>query len=118
MANSISVKPAMGGVQVNVKRTHAGLARDAVSTELSEAVSAAAASDLVRRDQLRVATFQADSHDVVLDAQSREVINQALEWSRRLTRQVPATAARRLKAYASTADDHVPKNGTQTDTKL
>jgi hypothetical protein len=115
MASGISVKPVTGGLQVSVERANAVPVPGAVTTELTEAVSAATASDLVRRDPLRPAT-QAETH-IVLDAQSREVICQAIDWSRRVTRQVPAVAARRLKAY-SEAEDRSRPNGTQTDTEL
>ena len=111
MASSISVKPVIGGLQVGVER--AGPARSTASTELSDAVGASTASDLVRRDPLRAATLQAEMHDLVLDAQNREVISQAIEWSRRTTRQAPAVVARRLAAYSrptknpeSPRDDH------------
>ena len=113
MTSSISFKPAIGGLQVAADHAHIGPPRGAVSTELAEAVSAATDSDLVRRDPLRAATLQAETHDLVLDAQSREVIHRAIEWSRRATRQVPAAAARRLTAYAqplknrdAPGDDH------------
>jgi len=73
----------------------------------------------VRLDPMRAAVAQAEVNDVILDAQSREVIFRAVEWSRRVTRQVPAVAARRLKAYADTAEHAVQqKTGMQADTEL
>jgi hypothetical protein len=101
----------MGGVTVSVERTNQNPVRGAVATQTTEAVSAASAGDLVRRDPLRAAAIQAESHGVVLDAQSREVMYQAVELSpRRVTRQAPAAAARRLKAYER------PARGSETPT--
>ena len=49
---------------------------------------------------------------VVLDAQSREVIDRSLNAApRRVRRQMPEAAARRLKAYARfTKDDAAPRD--------
>ena len=118
MAVTGVTRPAMVGLQVGVERPSLAPAHGAVETELAEAVSAVETSDAVRLDPMRAAVAQAETNDVILDAQSREVIFRAVEWSRRVTRQVPAVAARRLKAYADTAEQGAPQPGTQTDTEL
>ena len=100
MAITGVTRPAMVGLQVGVERPGVAPVHGAVATELAQAVSAIEASDAVRLDPMRTAATQPDTRDVILDAQSREVIFRATEWSRRVTRQVPESAARRLKAYA------------------
>jgi hypothetical protein len=118
MAVTGVTRPTMVGLQVSVERPSLAPAHGAVETELAQAVSAIEASDAVRLDPLRAAAVQPEAHDVILDAQSREVIFRAIEWSRRVTRQVPAVAARRLKAYADTAEQGGQQTGRQTDTEL
>jgi hypothetical protein len=108
----------MGGVTVSVERTNQNPVRGAVATQTTEAVSAATAGDLVRRDPLRAAAIQAESHEVVLDAQSREVMYQAVELSRRVTRQAPAAAARRLKAYERPARGSETPNTDHADIEV
>ena len=105
MAITGVTRPATVGLQLGVERPSVGPVQGAVATELAQAVSAIEASDAARLDPLRAAAVQAETHDVILDAQSREVIFRAIEWSRRVTRQVPEVAARRLKAYARPASD-------------
>ena len=108
----------MGGVTVSVERTNQNPVRGAVATQTTEAVSAATAGDLVRRDPLRAAAVQAESRHFVLDAQSREVMYQAVELSRRVTRQVPAAAARRLKAYERPALENAAPNSEHADIEV
>ena len=98
MAITGVTRPATAGLQLGSERPGVGPVQGAVATELAQAVSAIEASDAARLDPLRAAAAQAETN-VVLDAQSREVIFRAIEWSRRVTRQMPETAARRLKAY-------------------
>jgi hypothetical protein len=102
MAITGVARPATVGLQVGVERPSVGPVQGAVATELAQAVSAIEASDPARLDPLRIAAAQSEAN-VILDAQSREVIFRAIEFSRRVTRQVPETAARRLKAYARPA---------------
>jgi len=119
MAVTGVTRPAMVGLQISVERPSVAPVQGAVETELAQAVSAVEASGAARLDPARAAVAQAEANDVILDAQSREVIFRAIEWSRRVTRQTPAVAARRLKAYAETAEHGAQrKTGGQADTKL
>jgi hypothetical protein len=117
MAITGVTRPATVGLQTGVERPSVGPVQGAVATELAQAVSAIEASDAARLDPLRV-TLQAEAHDVILDAQSREVIFRAIEWSRRVTRQVPETAARRLKAYARPAPEPSASNDEHADIEV
>ena len=81
--------------------------RQAVATELasSQTVTAAAGTANVRNDS---GQSHLSDHSrmpaVVLDAQSREIIDRSMNApSRRVTRQLPDIAARRLKAYTRSA---------------
>jgi hypothetical protein len=116
MAISQGVRPTGSGLQVSVERPSPSPVRSAIATELTQAVRPAAAADATRQDPSR--GNQPATNDLVLDAQSREVIHRAVEWSRRVTRQVPEVAARRLKAYSRSADDETDQTGKQTDTAL
>jgi hypothetical protein len=116
MAISQGVRPTSSGLQVSVERPSATPVRGAIATELTQAVRPAAGADATHQDPSRAA--HATTNDLVLDAQSREVITRAIEWSRRVTRQVPEVAARRLKAYSRSAEDGADQTGGQTDTKL
>lgn len=93
--SSMSVRSATGA-QASTVRPSAATARTAITTELaaSQAVTAASGSDAVRQD---VPHAQVDPHDMVLDAQSREVLLRTAEA--RMTPRPPEVAAR-LKAYA------------------
>ena len=89
--------------------------RQAVATDLasSQTVTAAAGAANARND-IRQAHASDPSRmpSVVLDAQSREVIDRSLNAPpRRVRRQMPEAAARRLKAYARfTKDDAAPRD--------
>ena len=75
--------------------------RQAVATDLppSQIVTAATSAANVRND-----TGQAHLPSVILDAQSREIIDRSTSVpSRRVVRQMPEIAARRLKAYTRSA---------------
>jgi hypothetical protein len=97
-----SVRSATSGVQASSVRPSPAPSHAAIATELAaaQAVTAAAGSDPVRQDLPRAVT-QPDAHDIVLDAQSREVLFRNAEV--RITRRTPDVAARRLKAYARPA---------------
>jgi hypothetical protein len=99
--SSMSVRSATGA-QASTVRPGAAPARTAIATELaaSQAVTSASGSDPVRQD---VPHAQADPHDMVLDAQSREILLRTAEA--RMTPQPPDVAAR-LKAYARPARKH------------
>jgi len=118
MAITGVTRPATVGLQLGVERPSVGPVQGAVATELAQAVSAIEASDAARLDPLRAAAAQAETHDVILDAQSREVMFRAIEWSRRVSRQVPEVAARRLKAYARPASDAPAGNDPQADLEV
>lgn len=115
MTSSISAKPATDGLHLSVERASVQPVRGAVATELRQAVHAADGS--VNTQPGRSHT-SADMSNPVLDAQSREVLFRALEWSRRVTRQVPDVAARRLKAYTRSAEQQPHREGSQTDKEL
>ena len=75
--------------------------RQAVATDLasSQTVTAATGAANARND-----SGQAHLPSVILDAQSREIIDRSTSApSRRVVRQMPEIAARRLKAYTRSA---------------
>ena len=96
--------------------------RQAVATDLasSQTVTAAAGATNVRND-----TGPAHSSDasrmpvVVLDPQSREIIDRSMNApARRVVRQMPEVAARRLKAYTRYAKDHAASHDPQADIEV
>src|SRR5438874_246882 len=93
--------------------------RQTVATDLasSQTVTAAAGAANARND-----TGEAHLSDssripvVILDSQSREIIDRSLDApSRRMVRQMPEIAARRLKAYTRSANHNACKLDEQTD---
>lgn len=81
-------------------------ARQTVSTDLasSQTVTAAAAGSNLRNDGGQSYSDQSHMPVVVLDPQSREIIERSINaLSRRVVRQIPEAAARRLKAYTRPA---------------
>jgi hypothetical protein len=85
-------------------RPEAAPVREAVATQLTAAQSVTAAADTAapRNDSARAAHAYAPSQtrDVILDAQSREVIFRVVDVrSGRVVRQVPDEAIMRLRAY-------------------
>jgi hypothetical protein len=77
----------------------------------SQTVTAAAGAANVRNDAGQAHPSDASRMpSVILDAQSREVIDRGVKpGSRRVVRQMPEIAARRLKAYTRfTKDDAAP----------
>jgi hypothetical protein len=119
MAITGVTRPAAVGMQIGLERPTLAPTHGAVATELAQAVSPIEASDPARLDPLRTALAQTETQDVILDAQSREVIFRATEWSRRVTRQVPETAARRLKAYARpTSPSHAGADDPHADIEV
>ena len=96
--------------------------RQAVATDLasSQTVTAAAGATNVRND-----TGPGHSSDasrmpvVVLDPQSREIIDRSMNApARRVVRQMPEVAARRLKAYTRYAKDHAASHDPQADIEV
>jgi hypothetical protein len=113
----------------SVARSSSGSLRGAVRPDLGAAQSVTAASnpDNVHHDPAQLAQHNSDPHGaqdhhtgtVILDAQSREVMFRAADVrARGLVRQVPETAARRLKAYARTAQGNTEETGVLADTEL
>jgi hypothetical protein len=113
----------------SVARSGSGNLRGAIRPDLGAAQSVTAASnpDNVHYDPAQVAQHNSDPHgaqdphagNIILDAQSREVVFRAAEVrAHGLVRQVPETAARRLKAYARTANETAEQTGTLADTEL
>ncbi len=88
-------KPAGRTPQPNGTRSGGAFVRDAVPASLSAAqsVTAAAKSAEVHAED------NSNVRKIVLDAQSREVIHQALDTARRLVRQPPEETRQRLRAY-------------------
>jgi hypothetical protein len=90
--------------------------RQTVSTDLasSQTVTAAASAADVRNDTGNAHSDPSRMPVVILDPQSREIIDGSMNApSRRVVRQIPEAAARRLKAYtrpvkqqASPQDEH------------
>jgi len=113
----------------SVARSGSGNLRGAVRPDLGAAQSVTAASnpDNVQHDPAHGAQYNPpephgaqDPHagTVILDAQSREVVFRSADVrARGLVRQVPETAARRLKAYARTTKGN-EKTGVLADTDL
>ena len=78
-------------------------ARQTVSTDLasSQTVTAAASAANVRNDTGQGHSDLSRMPVVILDPQSREIIDRSVTTgSRRVVRQIPEAAVRRLKAYA------------------
>jgi hypothetical protein len=81
---------------------------------------AAAGAAGARNDTTR-APFSDSSHvrDIILDPQSREVIDRSINaGSLRVVRQMPEAAARRLKAYTRLAKDHAAPHDPQADIEV
>jgi hypothetical protein len=91
-------------------------ARQTVSTDLasSQTVTAAASAANIRNDNGQAHYDHSHMPVVILDPQSREIIDRSVNApSRRVVRQIPEPAVRRLKAYtrpgkqqASPQDQH------------
>lgn len=113
----------------SVARSGSGNLRGAVRPDLGAAQSVTAASnpENVHHDPAQGTQHNSDPHgaqephagNVILDAQSREVVFRTVDVrARGLVRQVPETAARRLKAYARTVKGNVEETGFLADTEL
>jgi hypothetical protein len=121
MSGTYSVKPTMGGVTVTVQHRETTSRRSAVPTEQDKTVDAAAAEgDAAHHEPPpHMATMSGSAHDVVLDAESREVIYQATEWARREAREgPPAAAARKLKAYERPANPSADPDDPHADIEV
>jgi hypothetical protein len=123
MDAGLVIRPSAAGSRPSVARSGSGSLRGAVRPDLGAAQSVTAASnpDNVHHDPAQGQHNPPDPHggNIILDAQSREVVFRTADVrARGLVRQVPETAARRLKAYARTANENTEQTGTLADTEL
>jgi hypothetical protein len=115
-------------VRTNARTARTGGARpqrtalSAIATDLSPAqtVTASASAPAVRNDAASAAPIEAvDLGNIVLDAQSREVVYRALDvGARPPDRRTPAAISRRLKAYTRPANESAGSQEAQTDLKV
>jgi hypothetical protein len=89
------VRPPSRTAQPIAKASDGVSVREAVAASLSaaQAVTPAAKSAEVRAED------NSNVHKIVLDAQSREVIQEVLDVARRAARQAPEDTKQRLRAY-------------------
>ena len=102
MDTGLTIRPTGSVAQASYVRPEAAPVREAVATQLTAAQSVTAAADTTpsRSDVARRTVAPPQSRDVVLDAQSREVIFRVVDVrSGRVVRQVPDEAIMRLRAY-------------------
>ena len=122
MGTGLTVRSTGSGAQASISRPDSTLTRQAASTDLppAQTVTAAAGAAGARNDTTKTA-FSDPSHvrDIVLDLQSREVIDRSVNTElRRVVRRMPEVAARRLKAYARFAEDHAAPHDPQADIEV
>lgn len=121
MGTGLAVRSTGSGAQASPSRPDSTLPRPAV-TDLppAQTVTAAAGAAGARNDTTR-APFSDPSHlrDIVLDPQSREVIDRSVNAGlRRVVRQMPEVAARRLKAYTRFAKDRAAPREPEADIEV
>ena len=105
MDTGLPIRPTGSVAQTSYVRPEAAPVREAVATQLTAAQSVTAANNTAasRNEAPRKAFAPQQSRDVVLDAQSREVIFRVVDVrSGRVVRQVPDEAIMRLRAYNRT----------------
>jgi hypothetical protein len=122
MGTGLTVRSTGSGAQASISRPDSTLTPQAVSTDLPSAqtVTAAAGAAGARNDTTKT-PFSDPSHmrDIVLDLQSREVIDRTVNTElRRVVRRMPEVAARRLKAYTRFAEDHAAPHDPQADIEV
>jgi hypothetical protein len=122
MSTGLTVRSTGSGGQAGNSRPGSTLTRQAVSTDLpaAQTVTAAAGAPGARNDTTRT-PFSDPSHvrDIVLDPQSREVIDRSANAGLcRVVHQIPEVAARRLKAYTRFAKDHAAPHDPQADIEV
>jgi hypothetical protein len=101
MDTGLTLKPAASPAQTGGARSDPA-ARKAVATELAPAQTVTAANNTAPTP----ATEDWRKRDIILDPHSREVIYRAVDVrARRVIRQVPEEAMRRLRAYARATHD-------------
>jgi len=122
MGTGLTVRSTGSGTQASLSRGDSTLTRQPISTDLppAQTVTAAAGAASARNDTTRT-PFSDPSHarDIVLDPQSREVIDRSINARlRRVVRQMPEVAARRLKAYTRFANDQGAPHDPQADIEV
>ena len=113
MESGFVVRPAGRTAPSNGTRPD-GAARDAIPASLSAAQSVTA---VAKSTEARAAD---NSHvrQIVVDAQSREVIHQVLDVARRVVRQVPEETKQRLRAYVRRAPARRDRSGKNLDLEV
>lgn len=116
MDSGLIIKPA-----ASVART-SGVRRNAVVTELAPPQTVTAVNGAATTSANTARTPVSDPSrmgDVILDPHSREVIYRSADaQSRRVVRQMPEIAARRLKAYTCLAKDRASPHDSQADIEV
>jgi flagellar protein FlaG len=105
MDTGLTTRPTGSVAQTSYVRPDPAPAREAVATQLAAAQSVTAAGNTAapHNEAPRKAFAPQTSRDVVLDAQSREVIFRVVDVrSGRVVRQVPDEAIMRMRAYNRT----------------
>lgn len=122
MGTGLTVRSTGSGAQASISRPDSTLTRQAASTELppAQAVTAAAGAAGARNDTTKTPFADPSQlRDIVLDLQSREVIDRSANAElRRVVRRTPEVAARRLKAYTRFAEDHAAPHDPQADIEV
>jgi hypothetical protein len=119
MSTGLTVRSTGSSAQASLSRPNSTSIPQAVSTDLpaAQAVTAAAGVTGARNDPTG-ASLSDPSHlrDIILDPHSREVIDRSVNAGpRRVVRQVPEVAARRLKAYTRFAKGGASRHEHQAD---
>jgi len=122
MGTGLTVRSTGSGAQASISRPDSTVTRQTISTDLppAQTVTAAAGAAGARNDTTKT-PFSDPSHarDIVLDPQSREVIDRTVNAElRRVVHRMPEVAARRLKAYARFAEDHAAPHDPQADIEV
>jgi len=122
MGTGLTVRSTGSGAQASISRPDSTLTRQAASTDLppAQTVTAADGAAGARNDTTKT-PFSDPSHvrDIILDLQSREVIDRSANAElRRVVRRMPEVAARRLKAYTRFAEDHAAPHDPQADIEV
>ena len=107
MDSGLTIRPIAGSAETAYVRLEAAAVRTAVATTMAPAQTVTAANDSARsagHDPSRNAPAQANvTREVVLDAQTREVIFRVIDVrTGQVQRQVPDAALMRLRAYNRT----------------
>lgn len=122
MDSRLAVRPIGAGMQASVVRPDAAPLRGAVPTDLSAAqtVTAAVSTAHTSNDMTRAPGGDPSRlGDAILDPHSREVLYRAADVrTRRIVRQMPEVAARRLKAYARPVKDDASPDDAHADIEI